>query len=99
MGSEAEGVDMSFESAAWRNAFDKQSPAEQARIQTLMSERLGPPETRERKAAYKQLKKRSGLLALENLWRGISRRITGRKLAGRFPSAIDYVEWMDRDSR
>ena len=99
MGSEAEGVDMSFESTAWAQAFDRQPPEEQARILSLMSERLGNPAARERKAAYKKFKRRLGLAALETTWRDISRRLTGRKLAGRFSSAIEYVEWMDRDCK
>ncbi|HTI69121.1 MAG TPA: glycosyltransferase family A protein [Candidatus Limnocylindria bacterium] len=95
-GSDAQGVDMAAEWLAWQTAFEKQPAGEKLRIEALLTERFGPPAKRQRKAAYKKFKRRTGLLALEDGWRGLTRRISGRKLAGRFQSAIEYVEWMDR---
>jgi hypothetical protein len=94
-GNETAGIEMASERKAWQSAFDQRSPAERHAILATIEEREGPAARRQKKAAWKRLRRRTGLQALEDSWRAVSRRLTGRRFAGKFRNAIEYVRWMD----
>ena len=93
IGCEGYGVNMDDELAAWKDAFAKQ-PAD---IRTATEERLrredGPAWHAGFRRVTKQIRRKTGLQGLEQNFKEQLRRVTGRKLTGRFSNLLQYIEW------
>ena len=83
------------ELAAWKTTLAEQPLELQRRVRETLASTEGPEWCRGIDAAFKNLRRCTGLLALEEALRTQSRKMLGRKMASRFANILEYVEWDD----
>jgi len=91
-----EGVPTTDEFSAFRAALAKETPDRQQRVWTAIKERVGEPSRSLFKNRIKSIRRRTGLLALEQNWKLLQRRLSGQRNVGQFRTPLDYVVWADR---
>ena len=92
VGCHENGVNMDDERAAWQVAFDQQPAGVREATQDLLAESK-PQWRKQLHSLFKGVRRKTGLLKLESNLKMQFRRVTGRKMAGRFQSVLEYVEW------
>jgi hypothetical protein len=90
-----EGVPVADEFSAFRAALAKEVPERQELVWAAIKARVGDPDQSLRKNRFKNLRRRTGLLAIENGVKLAKRRVLGQQHVGRFKTPLDFVSWAD----
>lgn len=91
-----EGIPVQDEFAAFRAALLRESAPFQQVVWAAISERVGVPRRNLFMNRIKSLRRRTGLLAIEDNWRLLLRWLTGRRHVGKFKTPLDFVVWADQ---
>jgi len=95
VGSDNDGVPMAEEFAAFDAALAKETPAMQKQVWQAIERRAGSPARCLAKNRRKALRRKTGLLALEQSWKLLMRRLSGRRHIGKFKNVLEFVIWSD----
>jgi len=96
---EGDGVVVADEFAAFRAALELEPQARQESVWAAIEQRVGSPARSLRKNRVKSVRRRTGLLAIERGWKLLMRRLSGRRHVGRFKTPIEFVTWVDQQTK
>ena len=99
LGLDNDGVPVKDEFAAFHLALSKETPEMQEKVWSAIEAREGPPAASLGRNRRKALRRRTGLLAIEQGWKLFSRRLTGRRHVGRFRNPLEFVVWAENHGR
>ncbi len=95
IGLDNDGVDVMAELAAFHSALASEPPDRQKQVWETIERRAGKPAKSLRKNRLKRFRRSTGLLALEQRWKNLGRRLTGRRHFERFKNPLEFVVWAD----
>ncbi len=94
VGCQENGVNMDSELKAWEKGLQSQTADIQARVAEALCAK-GPIWKDKLHSFTKGIRRKTGLLGLEHAFKARLNLIFKRKLAGRFTSLFQYIEWED----
>ena len=97
--SQSRGIPVDEDFAAFHSALANETRERQQRVWDAITQRVGPPARSRLKNRIRAFRRRTGLVALEEKWKLFQRWISGRRHVGRFKSPIEFVTWLDQQTR